>query len=144
MLSFNILDELSCATNPWRDSERLRRDLGQLLPFSFNPFVSRDRTPLNIYAGDNGVKVVVSVPGWEAEWFDLSVKGNKLHLRGETKFEAVENAEEPIQETLNRVVTLPYRVADDKVQATYRNGLLTIDMVRSEQDRPKKIAIVAA
>jgi HSP20 family protein len=144
MLRLGIMDELTCASNPWRDFDRFRRDLGQLLPFSFNPFVSRDRSPLNIYTGTDAVKVVVSVPGWNAAWFDLSVKGNKLHLAGKTQFEAVADGEEPIQETLNRVVTLPFRVADDQVQASYRNGLLTIDMVRSEQDKPKKIAIVAA
>jgi len=57
-----LLDDLSF-TNPWRELDRLSRDLDRIFPR--NMLVSRDRRPLNIYTSDDHAKVVVSVPGWQ-------------------------------------------------------------------------------
>jgi len=136
-----LLDDLSF-TNPWRELDRLSRDLDRIFPR--NMLVSRDRRPLNIYTSDDHAKVVVSVPGWQPEWFDISVVGNKLFIKGETRYEADDGGQNPPQEKLNRVVNLPFRLQEDTVAAAYENGLLAIDLERRESDKPKKIAITAA
>jgi len=41
-------------------------------------------------------------------------------------------------------VQLPFRVDADKVQARFGNGVLEIELVRLEADRPKKIEIRGA
>ena len=134
----HFFDDLTF-THPWRELDRLSREIDRIFPRT--RLVSRDRRPLNVYTGDDAAKVVVSVPGWQPEWFDLSVAGNKLFIKGETRYESNDGGENPPQERLSRVVNLPFRLQEDQVRATYQDGFLTIDVARSESDKPKKIAI---
>jgi HSP20 family protein len=133
-----LLDELSFA-NPWRELDRLQQEMTHFFPRHL--LVSRDRRPINIYTSENSAKIIVSVPGWQADWFNLSVVGNKLYLRGETRLEVNDQGDNPPQEKLNRVVNLPFRAQEDQVLASYKDGILTIDLARSESDKPKKIAV---
>ncbi|MDJ0839774.1 MAG: Hsp20/alpha crystallin family protein [Acidobacteriota bacterium] len=134
-----LLDEL-VFTNPWRELDRWQNEVNSLFNGGFRP-VSRDRRPVNIYTSDDSVKVVAVVPGWEPGWFDLTVEGKKLFLRGETRFEANDQGVNPPQEKLNRVVNLPFRAQEDQINAVYRDGILVVDLARSENDKPKKIAV---
>jgi HSP20 family protein len=128
-----LLDELTYGS-PWRNFDRLHRELSR----AFNPFVVKNRAPVNVYANEDAVKVLVNIPGWKAEWFELSVEGTKLLLKGEEK----DVDHEPMR--LNRVINLPFGIQEDSVAATYKDGMLTVDLKRSEQDKPKKIAIQSA
>jgi HSP20 family protein len=137
-----LLNELT-AIDPWREFDLFHRELNRALPRSVKPPVTTQQAPVNIYVKEDAVKVVARVPGWKPEWFDLSIEGANLHLKGKTQYTTGEG-ERIVQEELNRVVSLPFRAQDDQMKASYRDGVLTIDLVRSEQDRPKKIAINAA
>ncbi len=98
------------------------------------------RTLVNVYANDDAARVLVSVPGWSAEWFDLSTEGNRLTIKGESAFEGKNQP----KVTIDRVVNLPFRVDDASVSASYKNGLLMIELKRAESDKPRKIAVTAA
>lgn len=134
----HLLDDL-VFSNPWREFGRLNEDLGRLFPNSM--LISRDRHPVNIYTSEDAVKVVAAIPGWEPNWFELSIEGNKLHLKGETKYETADGGPEPAKVRLSRVVTLPFRAQEDNVTANYSNGMLTVDVLRAPEDKPKKIDI---
>jgi HSP20 family protein len=133
-----LLDELTFGS-PWRNFDRLHRELEGFC----SPVFKRNLAPVNVYTRDDAAKVVVTLPGWKAEWFDLSVQGDKLTLSGETRFEDEKN-ENRSTVRLNRVVNLPFRVKEDGITATYKDGLLTVDLQRHEADKPRKIAINAA
>ena len=45
--------------------------------------------------------------------------------------------------SFSRAVQLPFRIDPDKVQAQFNNGVLEVELVRLEADRPKKIEIRA-
>lgn len=130
-----IFDELS--RDPFF-SGPFRQSFQELMP-RMNTDI--ETAPINIYGNDDAVRIVASVPGWQADWFDLSVEGNKLHLKGETVAPDDSN-EKP--RSISRVVRLPFRAQADHVEASYKNGILIIDLVKSEQDRPRKIQIQAA
>jgi HSP20 family protein len=98
------------------------------------------RTLVNVYANENAARVLVSVPGWNAEWFDLSAEGNRLTIKGESHFEGKNQP----KVTIDRVVNLPFRVDEAAVSASYKNGLLQIDLKRAESDKPRKITVTAA
>ena len=134
-----LLNELT-SWNPWRDLERIQWDMSRWLPES----ISGNRAPVNIYSNGDGLKVVVRIPGWRAEWFDLSVEGNRLELRGEPSKEAVSQDQAAPYFSLKRVINLPYRVKTDNVTANYDNGMLIVDLHRHDQDKPKKIKVAAA
>ncbi len=131
-----LLNERTCH-NPWREFDLLQRSLNQWLPYAFSSLREIETIPINVFANDEAVKVVARMPGWQADWFDLTVEGNRLHLKGETKTE--KGSGEP--KTLSRTINLPFQAQTDKVQANYQNGILTVDLLKSKQDRPRKIQI---
>lgn len=104
------------------------------------PLQSAHASRINIYNKDGEAKVLVSLPGWKGEWFDISVENNKLHIKGESKFEGPEER----NFSLNRTVNLPFRIDNDLVEANYTNGLLEINIKRAAEDAPRKIKINVA
>ncbi len=131
-----LFDERTCRT-PWREFDLLQRSLNQWLPYAFSSLREIETIPINVYTNDEAVKVIARVPGWQADWFDLTAEGNRLHLKGETRVE--EGSGE--SKTLSRTINLPFQAKADEVQANYQNGILTVDLLKSEQDRPRKIQI---
>ncbi len=134
-----ILDQLT--RNTRHDWDFFDRVFNQFAPGAFAPVANITNAPVNIYTGDEAVKVVVRIPGWQAEWFNLSVEGNRLLLEGETRV-TEESGESAV--SLKRSINLPYRVEPEDIKATYRDGILTVDLKKSEQDRPRTIKIEAA
>ena len=138
----HLLDELT-GRHSWWPFDGLEKEVQHLWPDFFGAFAqTQNRVPVNLYTNDQAVKVTVRIPGWKAEWFDLSLEGNQLYLKGEAvSGEAEEKEGGHAYRAISRVVTLPFRVQEDKVEAVYKNGILTIDLIRHEQDKPRKIQI---
>ncbi len=137
-----LLDELTNAAGRWRQFDPFHRGFANLFDDPFSLTHNSERLPLNVYANEDTVKAVVRAPGWKAEWFNISVEGDKVLLKGETRHERGEDGY--AYENLSRVVNLPFRVEPKTVKASYVNGLLTVEMSRREQDKPRKIAVQAA
>ncbi|MDF0728786.1 Hsp20/alpha crystallin family protein [Cytobacillus sp. S13-E01] len=112
----------------------------------FEPMFKANQTQLNLYKSDNEVLVVISVPGLEhvdqvdvfAHYQTLEVKGTvNLKFRGFTLVE-----EGIFQGTFERVVELPFPIREDRVDASYHNGLLIIHLHRLiPDDSRKKISV---
>ena len=133
-----ILDEIA-TLNPWKEFERMGFDFPRI--HSFGRGVRPNFVPVNLYENEEGLKVVLRVPGWQADWFDVSVEGEQLKISGK-----VEQSEDQAVMTsqFSRVVSLPYPVQADEVKATYKNGLLEIDLLKHEQAKPRKIQVQVA
>lgn len=136
-----LLNDLTRHWQPWPEIGKRSRNADRFLSDTFSHVFSGHRTPVNIYSDGQGAKVVVQIPGWEASWFDLSTEGNRLILKGEMPEEA---RKERGFHRFERQVTLPFKMAADTIQASYRNGLLTIEVEKHEQEKPKKISVVSA
>ena len=110
---------------------------------------TRPSPGVNIYGNDERVLVVSEIPGLEIDKLDVKVVGRGLTisgvrvLPGEGKEEKYACQEREGGE-FTRKVTLPYNVEADKVTANYDKGILTIELPRSEADKPRKIAVKAA
>ncbi len=141
MLQF--LNEVTGSWNPWKELDRIHWELDRLVPEAFSIFNGSNRAPVAIYANDEAAKVLVRIPGWKPEWFDLSVEGNKLLLKGQSVSGNADSGDD-MQLSLSRTINLPFHVEADKVQANYAKGILVIDLARSEKDKPQKIKIQAA
>ena len=96
--------------------------------------------------GDEDDKVVIraEAPGFEAGDFDLRVEDNRLVLRASKKVETKdENGE--VQEFHDQEcyesVTLPPGIDKGKVDATYRNGVLTVTLPKTAEGKAKWIEI---
>src|SRR5436190_1517977 len=80
----------------------------------------------------------VEAPGFEAQDFDVEVSGGMLTVRAEHK-EAGKKDEEAGERwtRLERSVTLPEGLDLDKVEATYRNGVLELHLPKHPDALPR-------
>lgn len=101
---------------------------------------------LDVYEKANKVIVKTELPGVKPEEVDLSVDGDLLIIRGEKKREnEVKEGDyhrtERSYGSFQRAVKLPSGVKADEAKATYKNGVLEIELEKSQEDRKKKIKI---
>jgi len=137
--------------------DRMQREMDRLLsPYrssSFGSSVGRSNSgiypPINLY--DNGESFVVraEIPGLDPDKLDLSVTGNTLTLRGDRKPLEVEKGwnyhrQERDYGEFRRALTLPEMVDSTKVQASFKNGILEIQLPRAEQAKQRKIQVTSA
>ena len=92
------------------------------------------------------VVVKAEIPGMRKEDIKLQVSGDTLAITGERKqesetkdktFHRIERSYGKFQ----RVIGLPAEVQGGKARASYENGVLVIHLPKTEESKPKEIAI---
>jgi HSP20 family protein len=108
---------------------------------SFLPTINK-QSGINIYKKDNELLIVVSLPGLEkVEDAELYVYYKTLEIKAHINlnFKGFELVEEGIfQGTWEKTIPLPFAVKEDRIEATYHNGLLFIHLHRLIPDEQKK------
>jgi HSP20 family protein len=101
--------------------------------------------PLNVGATADQVHVYLFAAGIDPKSLDVSLQQNLLAVAGTRKLETDEAADYYRQERFagefRRVITLPDDVDPDRVNATYRDGVLHISIQRRESARPRQISV---
>ncbi|MCL6583563.1 MAG: Hsp20/alpha crystallin family protein [bacterium] len=102
--------------------------------------------PIDISETDHQVIATVDLPGVKPEDIDVSVSEDTLTIRGEKQEEREEEGRythfrERRYGSFSRTVELPASVDSERVNATYRNGVLRIEMQKSAERARKKIPI---
>lgn len=135
----------------WREVNRLQREMNRLFEDYYPSRVRRAPAfpALNIWTNEDGVNITAEVPGVHPDDIDISVVGDTLTLSGERRpDELKEGARYHRQErgygNFSRSLQLPYMVDVRKVNATFRDGVLNIELPRAEQDKPRKISVKSA
>jgi HSP20 family protein len=90
--------------------------------------------------------IKAELPGLESKDLDVSVSGDVLTIKGERKQEKDEKDEqrhivERSYGTFVRMVRLPASVAQDKIKANFKNGVLTISLPKTEEAMQKAIPV---
>lgn len=137
--------------SPWRDVERLRREMNRL--FSDWPAKATwDNTPgypaMNVWTDEDSAVVTAELPGVLPEHIDISVEDGTLTLRGDRQPDREQavtyHRRERRHGSFVRTFQLPFRVDGEKVEASFRNGVLQILLPRAEADKPRRIAVKTA
>ncbi|MBB4039912.1 HSP20 family protein [Microvirga flocculans] len=95
---------------------------------------------------DKDVRVSAELPGLDEKDVEVLVDDDVLTIRGEKKAEA-EDKERRFSERyygrFERVIPLPFAVEDDKVEASFNNGVLTVTLPKSAkaQEKAKRIPV---
>jgi HSP20 family protein len=89
------------------------------------------------------------LPGVQQKDVKVSLMGDTLTIRGERKYEKDENQGtvhrvERAYGTFERSFTLGATVRNDKVKATYREGVLEVRIPKAEEARLKEIEVQVA
>ena len=97
---------------------------------------------------DSGDKLVVKtdLPGLEKEDIELSVQGNTLFIKGEKKHETkIEDVgylkSERFFGQFERAIPLTEDIDSSKVEATYKNGVLSVTIAKREEAKAKQIKV---
>jgi len=89
---------------------------------------------------ENEKELVVraELPGFEPDDIDIRANDNSLTIQAEKKSEG---EQEEAYRSFYRSVTLPAGIDTEKVQASYRNGVLELHLPRSEEAQPRRIKV---
>ncbi len=141
-------------THPFEEIEKVRSEMDRLLdaflfgvPQKGGSWEEAEWLPaVDVAETNNEVVVNVEAPGMDPKEFDISLKEGTLTIRGEKKQEKVDGEEdyhlvERRYGTFTRSILLPQEVESDKISASYKNGVLTITVPKSEETKRKEIKI---
>jgi HSP20 family protein len=92
---------------------------------------------------DVGEAIVVreAVPGFEAKEIEVKISGNLLTVRAERKEK--EGETEKLWGELERTVLLPEGVDTERVEATYRNGVLEVRLPKLPEAKERRVEVKA-
>jgi len=140
---------------PFRDLISLREAMDRLFEESFIRPRAGWPAPLgtgalavDMYETDQDVVIKSSVPGVKPEDIDITITGDTLTIKGETKTEEkVERANYIRQErrygAFSRSLTLPTSIVAEKAKAEFENGVLILSLPKAEEVKPKTIKVKA-
>ncbi len=135
----------------WREMDRLQKDMNRLFSdLPSNRMRSASAFPaVNVWAAEDSALVTAEIPGLSKDDLEINVTGDTLTLSGVRKSEKVpEGSQYHRRERkfgeFSRSIQLPYTVDVNKVKATFKNGVLKVELPRVEAERPKKISVRAA
>jgi HSP20 family protein len=94
----------------------------------------------------NTIEVRMDLPGIKPEEIDIQLANGVLTVSGERKEEKEEKDKtfhrlERHYGSFSRSVTVPSALADDKVDAQYHDGVLTVTLQKTEEAKAKKIKV---
>ncbi len=133
--------------------ERLQRDLQEDFtslsrPGSIRALASGAFPAINVGSTPATIDVYAFVPGVDPAKLDLQVEQGLLSIVGERPSDQPGDngtlsvyANERFSGRFKRTLSLPDDADADKIEATYRNGVLHIKVARRQSAQPKRIAI---
>ena len=126
--------------------DRMRRQMFR--PFYTWPSVWYDggRVEIDVYQDADNVHVHAALPGIAAEQLEVTITGDTLTIRGETKVEDEVKEPEYLHRerrfgSLRREVLLPKGLDTGKAEASYEDGILKVAIPKSEQSKPKSVKV---
>jgi HSP20 family protein len=143
------------AMEPWhpmRELQSMRDMMDRFFQDAFSGFgsgqLSGQGFPVDVAENDNAYLVRASLPGIKPEDIDISVEGNMLTIRGETRTDQEQQGQgqrwirrEHRDVSFYRSMTLPSSINADQVQANYENGMLTLTLPKSESAKARHIQV---
>ncbi|MFC2036292.1 Hsp20/alpha crystallin family protein [Chloroflexota bacterium] len=101
----------------------------------------------DLYEEKDQLVMKTELPGIKKEELDISLEGDRLTIKAEKKEEVNEDATHHTRERhygrYFRSVTLPYPVKENKISATFDNGVLEIKLPKAEEAKVKRIEVKA-
>jgi HSP20 family protein len=149
---------------PWRRKERETAPITSpwLFRSDFDDFIERffGEEPLarhgifggafspavDIVENDDDIVVKAEIPGMEQKDLDVNLSGDVLTIKGEKKAEHEEKGDnfhriERSYGSFSRSIALPCEVQEDKVEATYKHGVLSLKLPKTETCKKKSVKI---
>lgn len=135
--------------NPFGDLRRMEARFFE--PFFRFPFVNEEmqssawNPPVDVHEENEKIVVKVEAPGVDEKDLHVTFEDGLLTISGERTFERKDDRNyhriERAYGSFTRSFTLPRSVDSTRIAASYRNGVLEIEIPKREDSRPRRIDI---
>ncbi|HVO39775.1 MAG TPA: Hsp20/alpha crystallin family protein [Spirochaetia bacterium] len=150
----NLVGFRNGTLDPLREFEDLQEEINRLFDMTKVPeprgIFERSFSPaMDVVENPDSFQVMCDLPGIEIQDIEISISGNVLTLKGEKrrgqKAGDPDSFREDTREGMfQRTIQLPLAVDAGKVEAVLKNGVLTIDLPKREELKPRQISVKAS
>lgn len=137
--------------SPLREMSTIQDEMNRLMADVFGRRVGEEGTllwqpPVDIEETRDAYVVRAELPGLRQEDIKILVEDNRLVLRGEKRREAEESGTnyhrvERVYGQFERSFTLTHLVRAEKIEAVYRDGVLTVRIPKAEEAKAREIQV---
>jgi HSP20 family protein len=101
---------------------------------------------VDIYEDENALVIKADLPDMNEKDLDIRVENNTLTVKGERKFEQKVKEEnylriERTYGSFSRSFSLPNTVNTEAIKAEYKNGVLTVELPKRAESKPKQVKV---
>lgn len=135
--------------NPYAEMESFRRQLDRIFDDMTDYSTLRERSwqpAVELHDAGENLVLKAQVPGINAENLDISASRESVTITGEYRNEQDNNGQNAYHSEFqygkfSRTIGLPVGIQQDKVEAEYKDGILTLRLPKVEDavNRPVKI-----
>lgn len=101
--------------------------------------------PMDAYITDEAIVIRADVPGLSPDELDITLEGDTLTIRGEIRREERDNRKYVLLERptgkFERTLNINTPIDHDNVEATFKDGVLTLTLPKAEAVKPRQIAV---
>ncbi len=102
--------------------------------------------PVDLFETPDAVVVRTALPGLRPEEIDITITEKTLTIKAEHKTEEEPREERYLlrewsQGRVGRIIALPDGLDTDKAEASYEHGVLTVQLPKTEQVKPKSVKV---
>ncbi len=143
--------------NPFRELESLHDRMNQLFDLSLSRVPDAERSltagldwvpSVDVKEKKDKILVKAEIPGMNKEDVNISLEDDTLVIKGEKRHEEKKEDKdegyyyrECSYGSFQRAINLPSKVKDDKIDASYKDGVLTVTLPKAEETKTKQIEI---
>jgi HSP20 family protein len=140
--------------DPFRELENLQDQMNRLFDFSLSgnslgrsTLLGGQWAPaIDIYDSKENILVKAELPGLKKDEIEVSIENDQLVIKGEKKKDNQVKEDDYVKTerfygSFYRTIQLPSSVHTDKVNAAYKDGVLSLTLPKKEEAKPKQIKI---
>lgn len=135
---------------PMDEFDRLQDEINKLFDWTYpsnRGLFDRSLSPaVDVVETSDEIVLTCDLPGVKKDDLDLSISRNVITIKGEKKGgQKKEGAKTFRKETwsgsFQRTLSLPETVDPDKVEASMKEGVLTVKIAKREEVKPRQISV---
>lgn len=139
--------------DPFADLATLREQMNRMFDDRFFRAAPREETtlaqfapPVDVFEDENEIRITAELPGVPPEDVQVKVEEGKLTISGQSRLEKEDKREnyhriERSYGSFFRSFSLPPNVDVEKIHAENRHGVLTVQLPKREESKPRTIDV---
>jgi HSP20 family protein len=147
----NLIRWRSQGFDPGRELEQLQNEINRLFELDYSDrstgIFDRASSPaIDVIEQNDGFSVVCDLPGVDQKDIDVSIGNNVLTIKGEKKMSTKSEKAKFFRKdewagSFQRTLALPTTVDPEKITAELNDGVLTVQLAKRDEVKPRQISV---